>query len=164
MSSGVASLRVLSTYALGEQMVAKLSMIDVSRNRRMLAVSAFALCAMGGAVAADPRPEAQNGNKTEPQMKHVMVVIGENRIFNHVFGTYVPNPSQSILNLLSEGVVQANGSPGPKFAIAQQFTTGPQSSYYIGAPRQQKTAYSVLPAPTLGGAPNHPSTTSPPFT
>ena len=115
-------------------------------------------------MAADPKPEAQNDIKTETPIKHVIVVIGENRTFDHVFGTYVPNPSQSILNLLSEGVVQANGSPGPKFAIAQQFTTGPQSSYYIGVTSTQKTAYSVLPAPTLGGAPNHPSTTSPPFT
>jgi phospholipase C len=145
-------------------MVAKLSMIDVSRNRRMLAVSVFALCAMGGAVAADPRPEAQNGIKTETPIKHVIVVIGENRTFDHVFGTYVPNPSQSILNLLSEGTIHANGSSGQNFAAARQFTTGPQTSYYIGVTSPQKTAYSVLPAPTLGGAPNQPSPTSPPFT
>jgi phospholipase C len=135
-------------------MVTKLSMVDVARQRRMLAVSAFALCAMGGAVAADPRPDAQNDVKTETPIKHVIVVIGENRTFDHVFGTYVPNPSQSILNLLSEGIIHANGSSGQNFAAARQFTTGPQTSYYIGVTSPQKTAYSVLPAPTLGGAPN----------
>jgi phospholipase C len=145
-------------------MVTKLSMVDVVRHRRMLAVSAFALCAMGGAVAADPRPDAQNDIKTETPIKHVIVVIGENRTFDHVFGTYVPNPSQSILNLLSEGIIHTNGSSGQNFATARQFTTGPQTSYYIGVTSPQKTAYSVLPAPTLGGAPNQPSPTSPPFT
>jgi phospholipase C len=145
-------------------MVAKLSMVDVSRHRRMLAVSAFALCAMGGVVAADPRLDAQNDIKTETPIKHVIVVIGENRTFDHVFGTYVPNPSQSILNLLSEGIIHANGSSGQNFAAARQFTTGPQTGYYIGVASSQKTAYSVLPKPTLGGAPNQPSPTSPPFT
>src|SRR4029077_3731076 len=117
---------------------------------RKLAVSAIALSVMGGAATADPDPKGHNGVRTETAIKHVIVVIGENRTFDHVYGTYVPNPSQSILNLLSEGIVQANGSPGPKFAIAQQFTTGPQSSYYTGVTSTQKTAYSALPAPTLG--------------
>src|SRR4029077_6768520 len=126
---------------------------------RKLAVSAIALSVMGGAATADPDPKGHNGVRTETAIKHVIVVIGENRTFDHVFGTYVPNPSQSILNLLSEGVVQGKGAPGPKFALPPQVTHVPQSSYYIGVTSTQKTAYSVLPAPTLGGAPNHPSTT-----
>src|SRR5262249_5128738 len=88
---------------------------------------------------------------------------GENRTFDHVYGTYVPNPSQSILNLLSQGIVNANGSPGPNFPAAGQFTTGPQTGYFIGVGAMQKTPYSVLPAPTLGAAPANPSPPAPPF-
>ena len=138
------------------------SLID-SRSWRLLASSALALCISGGAIAADPAPSPRDAVKTATPIKHVVVVIGENRTFDHVFGTYVPNPSQSILNLLSQGIVQADGSPGPNFPAAKQFTTGPQSSYYIGVTSAQKTPYSVLPPATLGGAPNHPSPTSPPF-
>ena len=134
--------------------------------RRRLALCASAVALLGTASSAlgrdDPDAAADRLHTATP-IKHVIVVIGENRTFDHVFGTYVPNPSQSILNLLSEGIIQANGSPGPNFAAARQFTTGPQSSYYIGVTSPQKTAYSVLPAPTLGGAPNQPSPTSPPF-
>ena len=145
-------------------MLGNLSTAAAACRWRTLAVSALALCAMGGTVAADPDPGAHNGVQTETPIKHLIVVIGENRTFDHVFGTYKPNPSQSILNLLSEGIVRADGSPGPNFAAARQFTTGPQPSYYIGVTGPQKTPYSVLPAPTLGGAANQPSPTSPPFT
>jgi phospholipase C len=102
--------------------------------------------------------------KTATPIKHVIVVIGENRSFDHLYGTYVPKSGDSILNLLSEGVVQADGSPGPNFAAARQFTTSGQTSYFIGVLSSNKTAYTTLPAPTLGGAPNKASMTSPPFT
>src|SRR5215831_718380 len=135
-----------------------------SWNWRLLASSALALCLSGGAIAADPAPSSEKALKTATPIKHVVVVIGENRTFDHVYGTYVPNPSQSILNLLSQGIVRADGSPGPNFAIAKQFTTGPELTYYIGVTSLQKTAYATLPAPTLGGAPNHASPFAPPFT
>jgi phospholipase C len=142
-------------------MLAKLYGVGRVMHLRVIATSALAMCATAGAFAADAPAE---GVKTQTPVKHVIVVIGENRSFDHVFGTYVPNPSQSILNLLSEGIIGADGSAGPNFASARQFTTGPQSSYYIGVTSLQKTPYSVLPAPTLGGAPAAPSATSPPFT
>ena len=48
-------------------------------------------------------------------IQHVIVIIGENRSFDHVFATYVPQPGQTVWNLLSEGIVNANGTPGPNF-------------------------------------------------
>jgi phospholipase C len=63
---------------------------------------------------------------------------------------------------LSEGIVRSDGSPGRHFAAARQFVTSGQMSYFISAKRN-KTAYTTLPAPTLGGAPNVQSTTLPPF-
>ena len=46
-------------------------------------------------------------------IKHVIVIIGENRTFDHVFATYVPKNGQTVSNLLSKGIVKADGTPGP---------------------------------------------------
>src|SRR5262249_57293404 len=78
--------------------------------------------------------------------------------------THVPASGDSISNLLAKGIVRPDGSPGPHFAKAQQFTTSSQTSYFISVARRNETRYTTLPAPTLNGAPNNPSPTSPPFT
>ena len=38
---------------------------------------------------------------TESPTKHLIVIIGENRTFDHIVGTYQPKRSQKIWNLLS---------------------------------------------------------------
>ena len=98
---------------------------------------------------------------TETPIEHVIVVIPENRSFDHVFGTYRPRHHQSISNLLSKGIVNADGTPGPNFSAGAQFTVPAQTSYYIAAP--SKTPYAVLPAPDTNGAPTAPRDTAPPF-
>jgi phospholipase C len=145
-------------------MLANLSTTAETRRWRKLAVSTLALFAIGGSAAADPGSSVGDAIRTETPIKHVIVVIGENRSFDHVFGTYVPKGGDSISNLLSKGIVRSDGSPGPNFAASRQFTVGPQPSYYIGVTKVQKAPYAFLPAPTLNGAPAAPSTTSPPFT
>src|SRR5436190_12866069 len=137
------------------------------RTRRRAAV--LSAVAVSGAVAAMPVHSADPDTatdqlKTATPIKHVIVVIGENRTFDHVYGTYVPKSGDSILNLLSERIVRKNGKPGSNFAAARQYATSGQTSYFIGVSKQNKTPYATLPAPTLGGAPNKPSTTSPTFT
>ncbi|HEX4192504.1 MAG TPA: alkaline phosphatase family protein [Stellaceae bacterium] len=133
-----------------------------SRWHTVLAASVFTLSTVG--FVANVRADDKHGPPdTETPIKHVIVVIGENRSFDHVFGTYVPKSGQSIDNLLSNGIVQPNGAPGPNFAAARQFMAGSQARYYIGVAGVQKTAYAVLPAPTLNGAPAAQSATSPPF-
>jgi len=102
-------------------------------------------------------------SKTATPIKHLIVVIGENRSFDHVYATYVPQGGKFVWNLLSEGIVQTNGSPGPNFAAARQFTTSGHKRYFIGVANTQKTPYITLPPPTLGGAPNAQSATLPPF-
>src|SRR4249920_3726684 len=59
--------------------------------------------------------------ETRTPIKHVIVLIGENRTFDHVYGTYVPKHGQSVQNLLSKGIVNADGSPGPNMDDARQF-------------------------------------------
>ena len=53
-------------------------------------------------------------------IKHVIVIIGENRSFDHVFATYVPKPGEQVWNLLSEGIIKADGTPGPNMQKAEQ--------------------------------------------
>jgi len=47
---------------------------------------------------------------TATPIKHLIVVIGENRSFDNVFATYVPPPGQSVWNLLSQGIVNKTGA------------------------------------------------------
>src|SRR5262249_15955520 len=92
--------------------------------------------------------------ETRSPIKHLIVIIGENRTFDHIFGMYQPKPGQTIWNLLSRGIVNVDGTAGPNFDQARQFTVSSQSTYYIDANPKDKTPYTILPPPTLGGAPN----------
>src|ERR1700748_1326499 len=69
-----------------------------------------------------------NDNNTTTPIKHVIVIIGENRSFDHVFATYQPVKGQSVWNLLSEGIVNADGTPGPNFWKAAQNAASDSSS------------------------------------
>jgi phospholipase C len=132
---------------------------------RTVAVTAAAMFGIGVAVPirAVDADLASGQTATASPIKHAIVVIGENRSFDHIFGAYRPKSDDSILNLLSEGIIRENGEPGPRFADAKQYTTGPQNTFFIGAAKSAKSPYTILPDPTLGGAPNQPSLTSPPF-
>jgi phospholipase C len=141
--------------------------MHMPRPKRIAA--ALALSAMlGGQLQAIPHAYADDRNddregkaRTETPIEHLIVVIGENRSFDHTFATYRPKHGQSVANLLSKGIVKADGTPGPNFASAAQFTVAPQPTFYIGAPA--KTAYAVLPAPDTLGTPTAPRATLPPF-
>jgi phospholipase C len=98
---------------------------------------------------------------TVSPIKHVIVLIGENRTFDHVYGTYLPRPGQTVSNLLSKGIINADGTPGPNYQKAIQASAAPEASYYIGA--DSKTPYAVLPPPTTGGTPSAPQAAAAPF-
>lgn len=66
------------------------------------------------------RPEA-SAHPTLTPIKHVILIIGENHSFDNLFGTYQPPKGQTIWNLLSMGIVTANGTPGPHAALARQW-------------------------------------------
>jgi phospholipase C len=93
--------------------------------------------------------------KTASPIKHVIIIVGENRSFDHVYATYVPKKKRErVLNLLSEGIVNEDGSPGPNFAKAYQFqvTSAPNGGkFFSSADMANKRLYSTLPAPDLGG-------------
>ena len=43
-------------------------------------------------------------------IQHVILIFGENRSFDHAFGTYVPRASQTVWNLASLGIVNPDGT------------------------------------------------------
>src|SRR5262249_25338957 len=95
---------------------------------------------------------------TESPIKHVIVLIGENRSFDHTFASYEPRHGQSVENLLSRGIIDKRGQPGANFADSAQFqvkTPLPAKSF-ISVAADATTPYApFLPPPALGGAPNH---------
>jgi phospholipase C len=99
----------------------------------------------------------KNQNETESPIKHVIVLIGENRTFDHVFATYVPKSHDSVSNLLSKGIINADGTPGPNFKKAQQFQAVVpfETNFFVSLDANQKAPYQVLPQPTLNSAPVH---------
>ena len=108
-----------------------------------------------------------DGVKTASPIKHVIILIGENRGLDHTFGVYKPKgQGQTISNLLSKGIVNEDGSPGPNFAQAQQFAVAAQPSFYIGAADMAKSPYgptNVMPQPNTAGTPSAQSDTGAPF-
>ncbi len=127
-------------------------------------VSALALSALGGSTghAAQDPDQTVDSIATASPIKHVIIIVGENRSFDHLFATYEPaNKRESVRNLLSEGIVNADGTPGPNFAQGHQFTivSAPNGgTFFISAGLADKQLYSVLPAPDVAGAP-----VTPPF-
>ena len=95
-----------------------------------------------------------NARPTRTPIKHVIVIMGENRSFDHVFATYKPVHGQTVSNLLSKGIVNADGTPGPHYQLALQNQAFVMTSYEA-APATKKP-YSVLP-PALTGGPSTPS-------
>jgi phospholipase C len=128
------------------------------KRSRVFAIAAALALTAAGAVCAE---ETGENPRTATPIKRVIIIIGENRTFDHVFGVYKPRPGQTVSNLLSKGIVKEDGSPGPNFAAAAQFTVPPQSAYTISA--DTKTPYAILPWPELLGLPNVPSQSEPPF-
>ncbi len=133
--------------------------IKVHRSQLMKSVGAALVAVMSCGLATADQDGDQDAAvkrvKTATPIKHVIVLIGENRTFDHAFATYKPKKGQSVANLLSKGIINADGSPGPNFAQTRQsiVNTPLPATYFIST--SNKTPYApFLPTPELGGAPN----------
>src|ERR1700675_3728777 len=104
-------------------------------------------------------------HQTETPIKHVIVLIGENRTFDHLFATYVSPSGDSVKNLLSEHIIKADGTPGKDFSKAAQFQAiAPfKTKYYISLDNDDKAPYSTLPEPSLNFSPSPVTGEPPPF-
>ncbi len=142
-----------------------LSMAAASLAVLQLSAGQVLAVAPAAAPAAAPAPAfgglwnsgSDRSGQTATPVKHVIVIIGENRSFDHVFATYVPRPGQTIHNLLSEGIIQLdankNAIPGPAFHKAQQLSAsdrGSQDAFLLSPPKQE-FPNDQLPAPEAGG-------------
>ena len=104
------------------------------------------------AAGAPPAQQPSRDNDTATPIKHVIVIVGENRSFDHVFATYVPKKGQQVWNLLSEGIVKADGTPGTNFTKFEQLAANDTSSDgYLLDPPTNTFPSSHLPAPLVGG-------------
>ncbi|WP_375792157.1 alkaline phosphatase family protein [Paraburkholderia youngii] len=136
-----------------------------NKARVRLSIAAFAGVAALAFATLPAGVSAAGNDRTSPTLtpiKHVIIVVGENRTFDHVFGTYQPPQGQSVWNLLSRGIVNADGSPGPHFAKAQQYQAQLIGPAKFALAPSNKTPYGTLPAPNTGGAATAASDASPP--
>jgi len=117
---------------------------------------------LGTLVQAQTDPDkAVDKIPTASPIKHVIIIVGENRSFDHLFATYEPkNRDERVLNLLSERIINSDGTPGPNFARGHQFQiVAPPNGgkFFMSADMAQKQLYAVLPAPDLAGVGNPPN-------
>jgi phospholipase C len=139
-------------------------MHDKTRKRLMAYVSLAAIVSntVAPAIAAQPGPHDRS---TVTPIQHVIIIVGENRTFDHLFATYVP-PKGSVTNLLSEGIINADGTPGPNAALATQYSAVDKTTFSIspGGKAAYKTGGTKNPFPPImtGGAPEYASDSNPP--
>ena len=134
----------------------------------IFALSVFGYAATGSSADTGPDSGAAVAVATASPIEHVIILIGENRGLDHTFGVYKPKGKhETISNILSKGIVNEDGSPGPNFGLAVQYAVASQPLYYIGPPDSAKTPYNsttnLMPQPNTNGAPSAQSDTSPPF-
>lgn len=130
----------------------------------LVAVTVLQLSLSGPLACPLQAQELERGSTRTP-IKHVIVLIGENRSFDHLFATYVPKSHDSVSNLLSKGIINADGTPGPHFSEAQQFqAVAPfRTKFYISLNEDEKAPYDILPQPTLNFSPSPATGEPPPF-
>jgi phospholipase C len=136
---------------------------------RRYAFTGFAARCGAAALAAlqvfalSPAPamaQTSADSQTATPIRHVIVIIGENRTFDHLFATYQPRAGQFVWNLRSLGIVKADGSPGPNYWLSNQYQAV-DTGTYSNSP-VEKALYDHIP-PLLAGGPKSNSATAAPF-
>lgn len=132
------------------------SFLVKARQHAAVGMSLFALIAnLGVSTPA----AAQTPATAVTPIQHVIVIIGENRTFDHVYGTFKPKHGQTVANLLSRGIVNADGTPGLNYGLSAQYSAVDSGTYEISP--GSKSAYANIPAPETGGAPTAASDSDP---
>lgn len=128
--------------------------------KKLVVVCAGALALSAELAAGAAANDAAAALPTRTPIKHLIVVIGENVTFDTLFATYAPPAGESVRNLLSQGIVTADGSPGANYYRAVQWQGQNLFGKYTVDPLRI-APYRQLPPPTLIGAYN--STTLQPY-
>ncbi len=102
-----------------------------ARQHLAVATSLFALIAnLGTPLPAAAEDHEKHGGTSTP-IKHVIVIIGENRTFDHVFATYQPRHGESVSNLLSKGIVNCGRNTGPQLFPRQPVLRNRQQPRHV---------------------------------
>ena len=96
----------------------------------------LAAASIMAAAYAEEQGTPDAGPRTETPIKHLIVIIGENRSFDHVFGVYKPRQGETVSNLLSKGIVTEEGKPGPQFGLARQYRASAPAGLFRRRARQ----------------------------
>jgi phospholipase C len=104
--------------------LAKNSLKVVRLSMASLALFQFAIVGpLATPVSAHTPDQDRDGDgNTRTPIKHIIVIIGENRSFDHIFATYKAKHGQYVDNLLSKKIINADGTPGPYFSLAGQYS------------------------------------------
>jgi phospholipase C len=122
-----------------------------ARQHLAVATSLFAIVAnLGAPLSVAAQNPAEKSPTTSP-IKHVIVIIGENRSFDHVFATYQPKSGQTVSNLLSKGIVNSDGTRGPNYSLSAQYSAVVNTTFAISP--GGKKAYDNVPPVVAGGPP-----------
>jgi phospholipase C len=86
-----------------------------------------------------------NDDHTSTPIKHVIIIVGENRTFDHIFATYAPKAGESVNNLLSEKIITSTGAPGTNYLQANQYSANVTGhTKFELSPTAGKAPYSFL--------------------
>jgi phospholipase C len=129
-----------------------------AREKTLVGTSLLALLANLGAPV-NVTAQAHTSATAITPIQHVIVIIGENRSFDHVYATYKPKSGQTVSNLLTKGIINANGKPGPNAALAAQSSAVDRTTFSINP--SQKQVYPNIPAPGTQFAPTVASDATP---
>jgi hypothetical protein len=90
----------------------------------------------------------------------MIVIMGENRTFDHLFATYQPRPGEHVDNLLSKKIINIDGSPGPNYGLAVQNHASVTGTFSIspGGKTPYGTGGNALNVPSTSYAPKVPYT------
>jgi phospholipase C len=131
------------------------SVLTSVRQHATVGASLVALLAnLGSPLSA----AAQTSTPVTP-IQHVIVIIGENRSFDHVYATYIPKAGQTVSNLLSKGIVTNAAKPGPNFQLTTQNSAVDETTFQLSP--SGKAVQVPLPPPGTAGAPTAASDSDP---
>jgi phospholipase C len=113
-------------------------------------MKAFVYTSLAIGIATAIHSGAVIASEPVTPIQHVIVVVGENVTFDTLYGAYQPTKGQTIKNLLSQGIINADGTPGPNYAKAAQREGHNLSALYSAKPARD-AAYAALPQPLQTG-------------
>src|ERR1700676_2348557 len=88
-----------------------------AKQHLVVGTSLFALLVNLGAPVTSVAQETEHDKKshTESPIKHVIVIIGENRTFDHVFATYQPKHGKAFRTCCGRVSSMGTALPAPTF-------------------------------------------------